>query len=123
MNRFVLRTKRTRVVVILGASVLVLGVLGVATPSGATGIPLVIGVATTTTNAGQYVTPANSCDVIVQAKGGNGGSGWTGNDNQGGSDEGGAGGAGGYIDSILPTSAGDSLSVSIGQPGTSGSNS
>ena len=109
--------------VILGASVLVLGVLGVATPSGATGIPLVIGVATTTTNAGQYVTPANSCDVIVQAKGGNGGSGWTGNDNQGGSDEGGAGGAGGYIDSILPTSAGDSLSVSIGQPGTSGSNS
>lgn len=124
IDRFILQSKVNRLSAVLGAFILVLGVLGVvATPSGATGTPLVIGVATTTTNAGQYVTPANSCDVIVQAKGGNGGSGWTGNDNQGGTDEGGAGGAGGYVDSIFPTSAGDTLSVIIGQPGTSGSNS
>jgi hypothetical protein len=122
LTRFGLRIKGRRSVAVLGASILSLGVLSLATPSGATGpTSLVLGAATTTTDAGQYVTPTNTCSVLIQAKGGNGGAGWTGSDNEGGTDEGGAGGVGGYIDSIFPASEGATLAVSIGQPGTSGS--
>lgn len=89
-------------------------------PADATLTPLVLGVATTATNATVYSAPSDTCDVLVQVKGGNGGSGWTGSDDQGGSDSGGAGGAGGFVDSIVPANFGDDLGVTIGQSGTDG---
>jgi hypothetical protein len=102
---------------------LLVSTVAVATTAGATQIiqSLSLGQSTLSTSGGSYVTPANTCTVVIQAKGGNGGTGWTGSDAQGGTSSGGAGGVGGYVDSIVHVGAGVTLGVTVGQAGTNGS--
>lgn len=67
-----------------------------------------------------FVTPSNTCAVLIDALGGAGGAGYTGGDNLGYSDYGGAGGAGGSLSALVPVSGGQTLSVSVGQGGANG---
>jgi len=95
----------------------VVGVLTRAAPAGAT-TPLTLGVATTITStvSGQYSTPTNTCAVLVNALGGAGGAGFTGQ-GFGVYMTGAPGGAGGYLSTLLPLGAAQTLTVQVATGG------
>ena len=95
-----------------------------AEPSGAT--TLTFGSPVTFQETGSvnstYTTPTNTCDVLIDALGGAGGTGYAGTDEifTSSSDVSGPGGAGGYLSALVPLNGGQTLSVAVGAGGGNG---